>query len=71
MLEGIEMPTVIPGSIFQAVPPIKFNVDLMECVVTATMENQECQDPYNPAKEGNPGTNVEYFYSALYYKGRL
>jgi hypothetical protein len=35
MLEGIGMRTVILGSNLHPVPPIKFNADLMEYVVTA------------------------------------
>jgi hypothetical protein len=71
MLEGIGMQTVISGSKLHAVPPIKFNVDLMEGVVTATTEDQEWQDAYNVAKDSNPSINVEYLHGALYYKGRL
>jgi hypothetical protein len=41
MLEGIGMRTVISGSKLHAVPPIKFNADLMEHIVMAAMEDQE------------------------------
>jgi hypothetical protein len=47
MLEGIGLWTVISGSNLHAVPPIKFNADLMECVVTAATEDQEWQEAYN------------------------
>jgi hypothetical protein len=39
MLEGIGMQTMISGSKLDGVPPIKFNADLIERVVTATTEN--------------------------------
>jgi hypothetical protein len=40
-LEGIGMWTVISESKFHAVSSIKFNADLMECVVMAVTEDQE------------------------------
>jgi hypothetical protein len=70
-LEGIGIWTVILGSKLHTVPPIKFNADLMEHVVMAATEDLECHDAYNAAKDGNPHTNVEYLYGALYYKGKL
>jgi hypothetical protein len=71
LLEGIGMQTVISGSKLHAVPPINFNVDLIERVVTAATEDQEWQDTYNVAKNGNPSAKVEYLHRAHYYKGRL
>jgi hypothetical protein len=47
ILEGIGMWLVISGSKLLAVPPIKFNADLMECVVMAATDNQEWQEAYN------------------------
>jgi hypothetical protein len=41
MLEGIAMWSVISGSKLYAVPPIKFNADLMEHVVMAATDDQE------------------------------
>jgi hypothetical protein len=61
-LEGIGMQTVISGSKLHTVPPIKFNADLMECIVTAATEDQEWQDAYNAAKDGNASANVEYLH---------
>jgi hypothetical protein len=71
MLEGFGIWTVISGSKRHTVPAIKFDTDLMECVVIATMEDQEWQEAYNAAKDSNPCTNREYLDGALYYKGRL
>jgi hypothetical protein len=71
MLESIGMRTVSSGSKLHTVPPIKFNTNLMECVVTAAIEDQEWQDAYNVAKDSNPSANVEYLHRACYYKGRL
>ena len=70
-LEDIGVRTVIAGSKLHAVPPIKFNTELMERVVTAAADDQEWQEAYNAAKDGNPSANVEYLHGALYYKGRL
>jgi hypothetical protein len=41
MLEGIRIWTVISGSKLYAVPLIKLNADLMEHLVTATMDDQD------------------------------
>jgi hypothetical protein len=71
MLEGIGIRIMILGSKLHAVPPIKFNEDLIECIVTAAMEDQEEQDANNTAKDGNPSIHIEYLPSAFYYKGRL
>jgi hypothetical protein len=71
MLQGIGMRIVISGSKLHAVPPIKFNTDLIEHVVTAAMQNQEEQDAYNAIKNGNPSVNIACLHRALYYKGRL
>jgi hypothetical protein len=71
MLEGIGMRTVISGLKLHVVPLIKFNADLMKRVVTAATEDQEWQEAYNVARDGNPSANVKYLYGALYYKARL
>jgi hypothetical protein len=70
-LEGIGMWTVISGSKMHTVPPIKFNGNLIERVAMATMEDQKWQKFYNTARDTNPNTNLDYFYGALSYKGRL
>jgi hypothetical protein len=62
------MQTVISGSKLHIVTLIKFNVDLMECVVTAATEDQEWQDAYNAVKNSNPSVNIEYFHRAFSYK---
>jgi hypothetical protein len=43
----------------------------MEPVVMATTENQDWQDTYNTAKDGNPSANIEYLPGALYFNARL
>jgi hypothetical protein len=70
MLEHIGICTVISRSKLQAIPPIKFNSDMMEWVVMAAMNDQECHEAYNVAREGNPSAHIEYLYGALYYTGR-
>jgi hypothetical protein len=65
------MQTLISGWKLHAVPPIKFNAELMECVVTAAIEDQEWKDAYNASKDGNPSTNIEYLHRVLYHKERL
>jgi hypothetical protein len=64
-LEDIRMQTVISGLKLQAVPLIKLNADLMEYIVTATIEDQEWQDAHNATKNRNPSANVEYLYDAF------
>jgi hypothetical protein len=70
ILEGIGMQTVILGSKHHAVPLIKLNVDLMERIVMAVIEDQDWQSVNNAAKDGNPRANIDYLDGALYYKGR-
>jgi hypothetical protein len=62
MLDGIGMRTVISGSKLHAVPPIKFNADLIECIITAAREDQELQYVYKAAKDSTASTNVEYLH---------
>jgi hypothetical protein len=62
---------VISGLKRHAVSPSKFNANLIESVVMATTNDQEWQEAYNVARDGNPSTNVEYLYGALYHKERL
>jgi hypothetical protein len=66
MLKDIGVWTVISGSKLQAVPPIKFNADFMKRIVTAVRNDQEWQEAYNAARDGNPSANVKYLYEALY-----
>jgi hypothetical protein len=67
MLEGIQMRTVISGLTLHALPPIKFNVDVMECVVMAATDNQEWQEAYNAPRDSNISANIEDLHRALYY----
>jgi hypothetical protein len=60
---------VITGTKPHTVPPINFNADLMECVVTAATKVQEWQEAYNVSRNGNPSANVDYQYRALHCKG--
>jgi hypothetical protein len=62
MLKGIGMQTVTSGSKPHAVYLIKFNADLMDCVVPAATDEQEWQDAYNGARDDNPSVNVQYLY---------
>jgi hypothetical protein len=71
ILEDIRMRIVSSRTKPHAVTPIKFTVDLIECVVTAATEDQEWQDAYNTGMDSIPSTNVENLHGALYYKGRL
>jgi hypothetical protein len=71
ILDGIELWKVILGSDYHAVPPIKFNPDLIECVVRATMDDQEWKEAYNAGKNSNPSVHIDYLYRALDYNRRL
>jgi hypothetical protein len=71
MLDGIGIQTVISESKLHGVLPNKFNADVIEHVVTAATEYQESQEAYNAVADGNPSTNIESLYGALYFKGRL
>jgi hypothetical protein len=70
-LKDIGVWTVISGSKLYAVPPIKFNADLIEYLVMVAINNQEWQEAYNAIRDSNPSGNIEYLYGALYYKSRL
>jgi hypothetical protein len=65
------MRTVISGSKLHILPPITFNADLIDHVITAATEDQEWQAAYNAARDSNLTANIEYLYRALYYRGRL
>jgi hypothetical protein len=71
MLENIGVWTIISGSKLHAVPPIKFNIDLVKYIVLAAADDPEWQEAYNAIKDGNPSINVKYLHGALYYKERL
>jgi hypothetical protein len=70
ILSGIGIRTVISRSKLQVVPPIEFNLALMEWIFTATIVYPEWQDADNATKYGNPSTIVKYLSRALYFKVR-
>jgi hypothetical protein len=68
-VEDIGVRTLISGSKLVAVPPIKFNSDLIEYVVSVASIDQEWQEASNAASDSNLSSNIEYLYGALSYKG--
>jgi hypothetical protein len=71
MLENIIASIEISTSKSYIVPLIKFNTNLVECIVLAVTDIPESSEAYNMANHYNLSIYIGYLHRALYYKRRL
>jgi hypothetical protein len=61
----------ISSAKLRAIPLVKFNLWLLEAVVSTTNNDAAWQEEYIRAIKGNPSPNISLEDETLHYKGRL